>query len=313
MKLINGETLEEMAKLPDESIDLVLVDPPYGTIKGVDKTTDMKNVDWDVLVDMDEMFNQYKRLLKVGGRLIMFGNNGFTQQTRDQSTSVLNYAYPMYWIKNSFGNPLQAKRAPLSYIEDISVFNKNDDRNSVQAPMTRKYSRDVRTYLGNMKKSEIMKPFGNFKLSHFLSSDGVQFGIPSKEAYESFVRYYDLDKWEMLLSYQDLKMIFDNEKTNAHNKIARRFNMVDGAKHIPNKLAFDKPTHSVHPTQKPTELLEYLIKVFSNEGDVVLDNTMGSGSTGVACVNTNRDFIGIELDKHFFDIAVDRIETSNKC
>lgn len=307
MKLINGETLEEMAKLPDESIDLILLDPPYGTIKGIDKTTDRKKVDWDVVIDMDEMFNQYKRLLKVGGRLIIFGNNGFTQQTRNLSSNILKYAYTMYWIKNHFGSPLSAKTAPLSYVEDISVFNKNDDRNDVQAPLTRKYSHSIREYLGNMKLSELMKPFGHSKLSHFLSSEGTQFGIPSKEAYESFVDYYELNNWNEFISYQDLKEMFYKEKANSHNIIDRRFNLVDGAKHIPNKLVFDKPAHSVHPTQKPTELLEYLIKVFSNEGDVVLDNTMGSGSTGVACVNTNRDFIGIELDKDFFDIAVNRI------
>ena len=68
-----------------------------------------------------------------------------------------------------------------------------------------------------------------------------------------------------------------------------------------------------HPTQKPVALLEYLIKTYSNEGDTILDNTMGSGSTGVACVNTNRNFIGIELNKEYFDIASDRInETQNK-
>ena len=80
-------------------------------------------------------------------------------------------------------------------------------------------------------------------------------------------------------------------------------------------LSFDKPHPSiaVHPTQKPVELLEYLIKTYSNEGDVILDNTMGSGSTGVACVNTNRNFIGIELNKKYFDIANNRInEALNK-
>ena len=65
----------------------------------------------------------------------------------------------------------------------------------------------------------------------------------------------------------------------------------------------------LHPTQKPVELLEYLIKTYSNENDVVLDNCMGSGSTGIACINTNRDFIGIELDKKYFDIAKERLET----
>ena len=68
----------------------------------------------------------------------------------------------------------------------------------------------------------------------------------------------------------------------------------------------------MHPTQKPVALLEYLIKTYTNEGDVVLDNCMGSGSTGVACVNTNRNFVGIELDEEYFNIAKERIEKCNK-
>lgn len=69
-------------------------------------------------------------------------------------------------------------------------------------------------------------------------------------------------------------------------------------------------TNKVHPTQKPVALLEYLIRTYTNPSDVVLDNCMGSGSTGVACVNTNRNFIGIELDKNYFDIAQKRIESA---
>ena len=67
-----------------------------------------------------------------------------------------------------------------------------------------------------------------------------------------------------------------------------------------------------HPTQKPVALLEYLIKTYTNEGDVVLDNCMGSGSTGVACLNTNRNFMGIELDEKYFKIAKERIENASK-
>ena len=67
----------------------------------------------------------------------------------------------------------------------------------------------------------------------------------------------------------------------------------------------------LHPTQKPVELLEYLIRTYSNEGETVLYNCMGSGSTGVACIKTNRNFIGIELDKDYFEIAKDRIEKNN--
>ena len=79
-------------------------------------------------------------------------------------------------------------------------------------------------------------------------------------------------------------------------------------------LKFQKPhpSKSVHPTQKPTELLEYLIKTYTNEGDTVLDNCMGSGSTGVACVNTNRNFIGMELDNAYFEIAQQRIKVARE-
>ena len=77
-----------------------------------------------------------------------------------------------------------------------------------------------------------------------------------------------------------------------------------------NLLTFSNANQKgkVHPTQKPVDLLEYLIKTYTNEGDLVLDFTMGSGSTGVACINTNRNFIGIELDGKYFNIAKDRLE-----
>ena len=74
----------------------------------------------------------------------------------------------------------------------------------------------------------------------------------------------------------------------------------------------DRQKSALHPTQKPVALLEYLIKTYTNEGETVLDFTMGSGSTGVACVNTNRNFIGIELDEGYFQIAKQRIENCNK-
>ena len=83
-------------------------------------------------------------------------------------------------------------------------------------------------------------------------------------------------------------------------------------KYPSNILNFPKVSKTIHPTQKPVALLEYLIKTYTNEGDLVLDNCMGSGSTGVACINTNRNFIGIELDEKYFKIAKDRIEEEGR-
>ena len=93
-------------------------------------------------------------------------------------------------------------------------------------------------------------------------------------------------------------------------KYASVFNLWQGGKSKSNVLEYKKDNDGYHPTQKPVALLEDLIKTYSNDGDTVLDFTMGSGSTGVACVNTNRHFIGIELDQGYFDIAKERIEKS---
>lgn len=87
---------------------------------------------------------------------------------------------------------------------------------------------------------------------------------------------------------------------------------LDGKRNPLSILTYSRDGNRVHPTQKPVALLEYLIKTYTNEGETVLDNCMGSGSTGVACLNTNRNFIGIELDENYFNIAKDRIETAQK-
>ena len=110
----------------------------------------------------------------------------------------------------------------------------------------------------------------------------------------------------------DRRKTINNPKTNKEhigNKITRIRNADDGYRYPKSVLKINKEINTnLHPTQKPIALLEYLIKTYTNEGDVVLDNCMGSGSTGVASVNTNRNFIGIELDEKYFNIAKERIE-----
>ena len=87
----------------------------------------------------------------------------------------------------------------------------------------------------------------------------------------------------------------------------KTFNLPKDTQIISNVFTFKKENTRFHPTQKPIALLESLLNIYSNDGDIVLDNCMGSGSTGVACVNTNRKFIGIELNKEYFKIAEKRI------
>lgn len=102
--------------------------------------------------------------------------------------------------------------------------------------------------------------------------------------------------------------ISENWKGGLNNIVT---NNKDGLRHPKTIQKFNRD-RGLHPTQKPVALLEYLIKTYTNEGATVLDNCMGSGSTGVACVNTNRNFVGIELDEEYFNIAKERIEKCNK-
>lgn len=98
------------------------------------------------------------------------------------------------------------------------------------------------------------------------------------------------------------------DKQTNYGKHKQNISVSDGKRLPTTVLQFNRVERPLHPTQKPVDLLEWLIKTYTNEGDVVLDNCMGSGSTGVACINTNRNFIGIEINKDYFDIAKQRIE-----
>lgn len=104
---------------------------------------------------------------------------------------------------------------------------------------------------------------------------------------------------------------FDTSSSN-YRDFDKKENLVLTEERVPSSYQKFNTEVGLHPTQKPVALLEYLIRTYTNEGDTVMDNTMGSGSTGVACANTDRNFIGIELDKKYFDIAESRIKYANK-
>lgn len=127
--------------------------------------------------------------------------------------------------------------------------------------------------------------------------------MPTRKNYEILTDFYLLKKFNNYLTYDEMKAI--------HQHYSPTFNL-NKNNFIPDVLQFHKPNQRFHPTQKPTDLLEYLIKIYTNKNMVVLDNTMGSGSTGVACVNTNRNFIGMELDEDYFKIAKERIEKADR-
>ena len=237
--------------------------------------------------------------------MVLFSQEPYTTRLITESIPNIPFSYRMIWEKDHFANSLIAKKAPVSYYEDILVFSKTHDTEDLHP---------LRNYLKECKeKSGMTNKQFNHLFSDYYNKQGCrdrsvlehywapsQFMLPTIEIYEKILQptgYFPIP-------YTELKAIDDQFKKD----LPSTFNLWEGNKYKSNILKYKKDYDGYHPTQKPVALLEDLIKTFSNEGDTVVDLTMGSGSTGVACVNTNRNFIGMELDEGYFNIATNRIK-----
>lgn len=242
IELIQGDCLEKMKDIPDESVDMILCDLPYGT-------TACK---WDTIIPFEPLWKQYKRIIKDNGAIVLTASQPFTSAL--VMSNIKMFKYPIYWIKDKPSNFLMGKKQPLRYVEECLIFSKG-----------------ITLYNPQMQPREEKDKRKNKLTSSLLKNENI--GINEK-----------------IYKYQD------RLKSGLNDYIYPR-----------NYQKFNNRTQGLHPTQKPVALFEYLIKTYTNEGDLVLDNCMGSGTTGVACKNLNRNFIGIELDPEYFKIAEKRI------
>ena len=320
--LKHGDCLELMKNIPDGSVDLVLTDPPYGTMKGA-ALDGWKNqtTQWDKAIDPVKIFEQISRVLRQNGKAVLFSQEPYTSRLIISAIPSLPFAYRAMWYKNVHANALLAKSAMVSRYEDICIFTKPHDAECTNE--LRNYFWRVLRFIGAKSCKEINARLGHRKAEHcFYVTEGKravkdaiggkadnttrigssQFALCTEQTYNEIVSVFGIDKMDGFLPYSELARM--NEKYTA------TFNLWQGGKSKSNVLEYKKDNDGYHPTQKPVALLEDLIQTYSNEGETVLDFTMGSGSTGVACVNTNRRFIGIELDDKYFEIAKQRIDAA---
>lgn len=232
-----------MKRLSDKSIDMILCDLPYGTTAN----------DWDSAIPFDKLWEQYERLIKDIGAIVLTANQGFSNELLYSKIDL--YKYKWIWVKNNATNFINAKNRPMSSFEEVLIFSKGKTANGSNPKMN---------YFpqGLMRVNKTMKN--------------------ANSSFENNARQWNMPK------------TYNQEFTNYPNDV----------------LKFNQEKNGFHPTQKPVALFEYLIKTYTNKGDIVLDNCMGSGTTAVACLNTERRFIGFETNKSYFERSLDRIKNN---
>lgn len=239
--LLHGDCLKLMQSIEDKSIDLILADLPYGTT----------NNKWDSVIPLDKSFQQYKRIIKDHGAILLFGQGAFGASLINSAPKSMPFRYEWIWEKTSAQGFLNAHKMPMRAHENIYVFYKH----------LPKYNPQMTTGHTPYKKKQGKNGGRNYNLK----PGSVD---PARQSH--------------------------------------------GTRYPRDVIKFSNGNYgSLHPTQKPVPLLEYLIKTYTDKGDMVLDNTMGSGSTGVACKELGRNFVGMELTDKYFEIAKNRINNTS--
>lgn len=238
-KIYNIDCIEGMKHIPNESIDMILCDLPYGQTK-------MK---WDKPLPFEPLWEQYKRIIKPDGAIVLFCNGLFTIDLINSNRKM--FKYKLIWKKNVPTGMSSAKYRPMKYYEEICVFAKG------------------KTKYNPIMKKRVGKGKACYNYEHYCNPNShINLKKQKKKYNPDFVQPSDILEINV----------------------------------VPNRKG------KLHPTQKPVELLEYLVKTYTNKGDIVLDNCMGSGSTKIACINTNREYIGFEISKEYCEIANERVK-----
>lgn len=232
---MKGDCLERMKEIPDNSIDMILCDLPYGVTANK----------LDIVIPFDSLWKQYNRITKDNSAILLFGQGIFYIDLVDSNRKM--FKYDLVWDKVLTSGFLNANRMPLRRHEQIAVFYNSQPVYNPQM-IKGKPNHNV----GDLTRKKTNNNYGDF------------------------------------------------ERVNPS---------YDGMKYPTSIISYEKPHPSIakHRTEKSVPMLEYLIKTYTDKGMVVLDNCMGSGTTGLACINTERDFIGIEKDENYFKVSCDRI------
>ena len=323
IRLYIDDCLNTFKLIEDKTIDLILIDPPYNI--GKDKWDKWATVELYVEF-MGKVFKECERVLKDNGSFYFF-HNDFLQVVELQNwiNENTNFIFKSFliWNKRYNGSPRKY------YFDNVIAGNTNRNHRQLseyclyytfqdETGLTkiktdinnfvslREYSKKIQHKIGK-KLKEINTILGHRKAEHFFYHSSTQWDLCTEETYEELISRFNIDKFECFRKYEELRQEYEKLRQE-YEKLRYTFHNLKTHHDV---LDFEVASKQGHITPKPVDLLEYLIKTSSNENDVILDCFMGSGSTGVACANTNRRFIGIEKEERYFNIAKERIEKAS--
>ena len=310
-KLYKGDCLIESDKIESGSVDLILTDLPYGNMN-TDGGRKLGINGWDLAIEPKKVYDIANRILRKNGKMILFSQEPYTTKLITEAIPNIPFGYRATWEKDNFAVALGAKVNMVSFTEDILVLSKMHQKHDFEGkhPL-RDYFKIIMEYIGlNLK--QINTKLGHRRAEHTFYINSTQYGLCTEKTYLELIEVFGIDKVNGFKYFAELKKIDTEYRTDLLKKMNEQypstFNLWEGNKYKSNILKHKKDYEGLHPTQKPVLLLEDLIKTFSNENDLVVDLTMGSGSTGVAAKNLNRNFIGIEQDQKYFSTATERIK-----
>ena len=322
--LLHGDCLEKLQEVENNSVDLIFCDLPYG----------QTSCKWDKLIDIDKLWKEIMRVKKINTPIFFTTTTKFGVSLIQSAPKTCPFRYDLIWCKSSSCGFLLAKKMPMRKHEMIYVFYEKLPYYDLSSHKHKFIDKEVGTIDGNKvyesKKVLTREPAGKYdpplpnslikedvksnniydnrKVTHYKERKGSESmydpPLPNSIIKEEVTQMSPVSLKNSDIYGKDLKIT-----THYCDKDGKRIPTPDAHYEppLPNSLLEIKSTRGKHSTEKPVELMKWILKYYSRENDIVLDPTMGSGSMGVACNNLNRNFIGIEKDEKIFASAVERI------
>jgi DNA modification methylase len=320
--VLHGDCLDLLPEIPDKSVDMILCDLPYGTTACT----------WDSIIPLDRLWTQYERVIKDNGNIVLTAQGMFCAELMCYKKTWFNHDY--VWIKNQHSNFALVGIQPLRIFENVLVFRppRKDDIERAFNKELRAYFKQVNDFIG-LTAEKIAKIIDHMGYHHSYGVNGSQFALCTKETYDQLIECFKIDQMDGYLTFETLQSMkekqfnapytfnFDDRVKKQYEYKGRsrfsydtfsgennhKYNIKTEYENYPKNILYFDCERGQHPTQKPIALFEYLIRTYSNENEVILDNCSGSGTTAIACLNSNRQFICMEKDETYYKRSLERI------